>query len=102
MRFAPAQARKCFHEKGLVRQDCVRLHGKDFNSPVAGGGGECRGRRGAPRRDQRPQSAMTSVGSFGVVPTLREPFTGSCLRSFPPQVTRFAACSSSNKWVFSL
>ena len=36
--------RKCFHEKGLVRQDSIRLFGKDFNSPLQGGSG----RRGAP------------------------------------------------------
>jgi hypothetical protein len=42
--------RKCFHEKGLVRKDSIRLFGKDFNSPLQG----CSGQRGAPGETKRP------------------------------------------------
>jgi hypothetical protein len=47
--------RKCFHEKGLVRQDSIRLFGKDFNSPLQG----CSGRRGAPGETNVLQASIS-------------------------------------------
>jgi hypothetical protein len=54
MRF-DRRRRKCFHEKGLARQDPIRPFGKDFNSPLQG----CCGRRGAPGRDHVLQASIS-------------------------------------------
>jgi hypothetical protein len=75
--------RKCFHEKGLVRQDSIRLFGKDFNSPLQGVAAE-EGRRERPT-SSRLQISMT-VWLFCRT-TLRKPAC-SWLRSCPQNSAR--------------
>ena len=86
--------RKCFHEKGLVRQDSIRLFGKDFNSPLQGGSG----RRGAPGET----NVLQASNQHDSVALLSYHTAQACLqlaKILPPK-TRLAACSSPNEWVF--